>query len=152
MKKRLCLVLVLALVATVLLYGCESAPESSAADSAAASSMAESMPASSMAESMADSSMTESMPESVPVAGAYTEEREITAEELLILTSLLTEEQQVMYLPQTVATQVVAGTNYRFYCAVMEDGSESGEFVHIVVFQSLDEDEGYSLTEIVDVQ
>lgn len=85
------------------------------------------------------------------MVGGYTEDRELTPDDLEIFVAPLTEEQLATYEPLTVATQVVAGTNYRFYCSVMVNGQASDEYAYVYIFKPLDPDEGPTLTEIVDI-
>lgn len=55
-----------------------------------------------------------------PMCGAYSEQRKPTEEEVAMFNGVMTEQG---YTPNTVATQVVAGLNYRFYCTA-PDGAD----------------------------
>lgn len=57
-----------------------------------------------------------------PLCGGYTEQREPTEEEMDMFRTVMTSV-DVAYTPLSVSTQVVAGTNYRFYCRY-EDSSD----------------------------
>lgn len=48
-----------------------------------------------------------------PMCGAYTQQRDLTPEELNLFRNTL---KDVRYTPVSVATQVVSGINYRFFC------------------------------------
>lgn len=64
------------------------------------------------------------------MAGAYADFRSITDEEMQLFRSAYTHNAKLT--PQSVATQVVAGTNYKFVCT-----DNSGNVVRIVVFKPL---------------
>lgn len=86
------------------------------------------------------------------MAGAYTEDRAVTEEDLAIFNAALSDEQRASYEPQKVATQVVAGTNYRFYCADSSDAAASGSgFVYVYIFQPLEEGAAPTFTEVTAV-
>lgn len=57
-----------------------------------------------------------------PLCGGYTEQREPAEEEMDMFRTVMTSG-DVAYTPLSVSTQVVAGTNYRFYCRY-EDSSD----------------------------
>lgn len=50
---------------------------------------------------------------SAPMCGAFTDQRDVTPEELTLFNETMT---QPGYTPVSVSTQVVAGINYRFIC------------------------------------
>lgn len=78
-----------------------------------------------------------------PLAGGFTKQREVTAEEISLFETALGEE-ATNYTPLKVATQVVAGTNYRFYAK----STSSKEHFYITIFVSLDENEAPAVTDI----
>lgn len=49
--------------------------------------------------------------------GGYTQQREITEEELSLFKSVTADTEYGKYVPETVATQIVAGINLRFTCS-----------------------------------
>lgn len=53
-----------------------------------------------------------------PLSGGYTEQRALTDDERLLFGEVTREMDGADYVPESVATQVVAGTNYRFRCKV----------------------------------
>lgn len=59
---------------------------------------------------------TAKQPQKQMLAGGYTDQRTPTAEELTLFKTATAELDGVGYTPETVATQVVAGKNYRFIC------------------------------------
>ena len=69
------------------------------------------------------------------LCGGYTEQREMTDEEMEMFRSV-TGTGDIVFTPLSVSTQVVAGTNYRFYCRY-EDTSDG------VQRKSADEDDKY---------
>ena len=78
-----------------------------------------------------------------PLAGGFTKQREVTAEDISLFETALGEE-PASYTPLSVATQVVAGTNYRFYAK----STTSKEHFYITIFASLDEKEAPAVTDI----
>lgn len=64
------------------------------------------------------------------LVGAYADFRSITDEEMQLFESAYTH--QAKLIPQSVATQVVAGTNYQFICT-----DESDNAVKVVIFKPL---------------
>jgi len=75
-----------------------------------------------------------------PIAGGWSENREIAEEEIAIFNEAMAG-QVGLYIPNFVATQVVAGTNYRFTAAMHVDASGNNlpfaEDVHIFIFKPL---------------
>ncbi len=125
-----------ALALSLALAACGGTASSSAAASSAPapSSKAASVPASSAAPSAAAPSAAASSSEMM--AGGYTEQRELTEEDIALFESVMsTMDNGKTYEPVTVATQVVAGTNYRFAVKVTENGNTTDAFV--VIFQPL---------------
>ena len=76
-----------------------------------------------------------------PIAGGWTGNREITDEEIAIFNEAMAG-QVGLYIPNFVATQVVAGTNYRFAATMHVDSSGNnlpfGEDVYIFIFKPLE--------------
>ncbi len=68
------------------------------------------------------------------LVGAYGEQRELTEQEMEMFRSL-TDGGDVVYTPLSVSTQVVAGTNYRFWCR-FEGASDYGH-CWVTVFKPL---------------
>ena len=85
-----------------------------------------------------------------PVAGGYTEDRAITDEDMEIFEKALDGLTGVSYEPTLVATQVVAGINYRFTAtATMIIPDAEPYEVYIYIFKPLEGDP--ELTEIVNI-
>lgn len=59
---------------------------------------------------------SDSTAKQAPRCGGYTQQREPTAEELTLFKTAMATLDGVNYVPESVATQVVAGKNYRFVC------------------------------------
>ena len=71
-------------------------------------------------------------------AGAYSEDRALTDEDRAVFAQALEGLMGVKYAPVSVATQVVAGINYRFTAAVTPVVPNAVSYsVHIFVFRSL---------------
>ncbi len=83
--------------------------------------------------------------ESVPMTGAYSERRELTEEDEALFAEVMGEDAE-SYEMIDVATQVVAGTNYRF-CA--KDLSTDTR-MNIIVYVPLGEDATPELVEITE--
>lgn len=64
------------------------------------------------------------------MTGAYADYREVSAEDMLVFSGAYTG--RIALHPQSVATQVVAGTNYKFICT-----DDNGMVVKVVVFKPL---------------
>jgi len=74
-----------------------------------------------------------------PIAGGYSEDRDVTEDDLAIFNEAMAGLVGVEYTPVKVSTQVVAGMNYRFTCtakAVTPDAVEETKTVNI--FKPLD--------------
>lgn len=69
------------------------------------------------------------------LCGGYTGQREPTDEEMEIFRSV-TGTGDIVFTPLSVSTQVVAGTNYRFYCR-FEDTSDKYGYCWITIFKPL---------------
>ncbi|MDR0839776.1 MAG: hypothetical protein LBN26_00065 [Christensenellaceae bacterium] len=82
------------------------------------------------------------------VVGGYTEERDLTAEDAALFAAAAATV-DASYEPLKVATQVVAGTNYRFYCKA-PDAQE--RYVYITVFVPLGEGEPAVMTNMEDAE
>lgn len=84
------------------------------------------------------------------LVGGFTENRDVTDDDMAIFKEALSADEVAKYVPKAVATQVVSGTNYRFHCAVIEDNDETGNFVDITIYDSLNADEAPEIIEIAD--
>lgn len=72
------------------------------------------------------------------MTGAYGQQRPLRAEEAELFRTMTTGLVGVSYTPQSVATQVVAGTNYRFICnAVTATHKPQSYQAEVVVYQPL---------------
>lgn len=70
--------------------------------------------------------------------GGYTAQRTPTDEEITLFKSATSELDGVSYTPESVATQVVAGTNYRFVCTAITATREPITYkAEVVVFKPL---------------
>lgn len=76
--------------------------------------------------------------------GAYAEYRNLTNEDLQLFHS--TYSYKLKLTPQSVATQVVAGTNYKFICT-----DESGRDIQVMIFKPLSNRGQAKVTSIVSV-
>ncbi len=83
--------------------------------------------------------------ESVPMTGAYSERRELTEEDEALFAEVMGEDAE-NYEMIDVATQVVAGTNYRF-CAT---DLSTDVRMNIIVYVPLEEDAAPELVEITE--
>lgn len=72
-----------------------------------------------------------------PMAGAYTAQRPLSKEDLALFRSVTADLDGVRYVPESVATQIVAGTNYRFVCEAVVPGKAEIYRAEITVFQPL---------------
>lgn len=68
------------------------------------------------------------------LCGGYTEQREPTEEEVALFTAV-TGSGDISFTPLSVATQVVAGINYRFWCRY-QDKENSGH-CYVVIYKPL---------------
>jgi hypothetical protein len=84
-----------------------------------------------------------------PSAGGFSEARELTDEDREVFEQAMADLLGVVYEPVEVATQVVAGTNYRFTCmatAVVPDAQPYTAYVYI--FKPLGDD----IAELVEIK
>ena len=70
-----------------------------------------------------------------PTVGGYTRQRSLTADERQLFEQVV-DIDGTTYKPRSVATQVVAGTNYRFVCKARDDGGKRYDAV-IVIYKPL---------------
>lgn len=85
------------------------------------------------------------------IPGGYTEDRAVTAEDLAIFEEALAGLLGVDYEPTLVATQIVAGTNYRFTATATVVYPDAEPYtVHIFIYQPLG-DEPPVLVDIVEI-
>ncbi|GHU36854.1 hypothetical protein FACS1894105_07950 [Clostridia bacterium] len=89
----------------------------------------------------------------VKPAGGYSAERDLTEEDIVIFNSAAEKLTGVKYEPLKVATQVVAGTNYRFYCkAIYVTPGAEERYVYVTIFKPLiHTGEPAVITDITDV-
>lgn len=88
------------------------------------------------------------------ISGGYSEERNLTSSDKEIFEIAMTDTTGVGYEPISVATQVVSGTNYRFYAkgfAISSDTDEDAKYYEITIFDSLDEDKAPEISDIKEV-
>lgn len=72
------------------------------------------------------------------MTGAYTDFRPLNEEDLVLFGTVTRGLTGVSYTPESVATQVVAGTNYRFICKAVTATREPETYrAEVVVFQPL---------------
>ena len=65
--------------------------------------------------------------------GGYTDQRRLTDEERALFEAVTASIDDTAYKPLNVATQVVAGTNYRFVCRAREKGRRGKRFDAVIV-------------------
>lgn len=78
--------------------------------------------------------------EPIGVVGGYSEPHNLTDEELAIFQQATSNLQGVEYKPMNVATQIVAGVNYRFLCKarrVGENGKKGKRYYATIVVHKL---------------
>ncbi|MDR1541619.1 MAG: hypothetical protein LBU32_27245 [Clostridiales bacterium] len=85
---------------------------------------------------------------SKPMPGGYTEDRELEPEDMEIFEAVMADAEDAEYEPTLVATQVVAGVNYRFTATATSDDVQPN-LVYVYIYQPLDGTP--ELTEIVNV-
>jgi hypothetical protein len=85
------------------------------------------------------------------VAGGYTEERDVTSEDMEVFDEAMADTTDAVYDPMKVATQVVAGTNYKFYTKKVSNDGGMESYVYITIFKPLD-DEPATVSEIEPVE
>lgn len=81
------------------------------------------------------------------VAGGYTQERDVTTEDMVVFDEAMEGLAGVSYTPLKVSTQVVAGTNYKFYCetVLVTPDAEEGH-AYVTIYQPLE-----GKAEVVDI-
>ena len=85
------------------------------------------------------------------ISGGYTEQRDLTSEELEIFNEAMEDRAGNNFEPLKVSTQVVAGTKYNFYCKsspVTYPASTEYEYVYVYIFKPLGDGKP-TITEIV---
>lgn len=74
------------------------------------------------------------------LCGGYTQQRTPTADELKLFSGALAEIDGAGYTPESVATQVVAGTNYRFVCKTVAATRDAPTYqTEVIIYQPLPE-------------
>jgi len=79
-------------------------------------------------------SETEEVELELPLVGGYSEDRDLTEEDMAVFERAMSGLTGVVYEPIRVATQIVAGTNYRFTCTttvVAPDAEPYTAFIYI---------------------
>lgn len=80
----------------------------------------------------------ESQVRSETVTGGYTAQRALNDDEKALFNRVTAKIDSVKYTPESVATQVVSGTNYRFVCkAVSTSGQPQTYKAAVIVYQPL---------------
>jgi len=69
-----------------------------------------------------------------PLCGGHTEQRDLSMEDLELFRSVLGED---VFTPLSVATQVVAGMNYRFWCRYDDGSVDAPGYCYITIFRPL---------------
>ncbi len=86
-------------------------------------------------------------------AGGYTEDREVTDDDRAIFNKAMEGMTGVQYEPEKVATQVVSGTNYRFYCKATEVIPDvTSSYVHVIIYVPLGENAVPEFVEAIPVE
>ncbi len=67
------------------------------------------------------------------IVGGYTDQRRPSAEERELFETVTAQIDDIEYKPVSVATQVVAGTNYRFLCKARENRKRGKRFDAVIV-------------------
>lgn len=65
--------------------------------------------------------------------GGYTDQRRLSDEERALFDEAVGPAGDIVYKPMSVATQVVAGTNYRFVCKARETKKHGKRFDAVIV-------------------
>ena len=80
----------------------------------------------------------EKQPEKQMLSGGYTQQRPLDAEELELFQKATDSLTGVSYTPESVATQVVAGTNFRFICSAQTTSSPPETYkAEVTIFRPL---------------
>lgn len=77
-------------------------------------------------------------------AGAFGDQRAVTQEDIALFNNALAEDAK-LYKPLKVQTQVVSGTNYKFYVETLT--SKETKHLYITIYVSLDAKEAPKVTE-----
>lgn len=81
---------------------------------------------------------TEKQPQKEMLTGGYTTQRPLTEAETELFRTVTSKLLGVSYTPESVATQVVAGTNYRFVCTAKTATLHPETYrAEVIVFQPL---------------
>ena len=76
--------------------------------------------------------------EKTAMVGGYTEPRQPDAKELELFRQVTADLTGVEYTPESVATQVVAGLNYRFVCKAQTVAPDTSAYrAEVIVYQPL---------------
>jgi len=71
--------------------------------------------------------------------GGYSKDREVAPDDLAIFEAAMADSQDAEYEPTLVATQVVAGTNYRFTATATPKSADAKPYsVYVYIYQPLD--------------
>lgn len=80
----------------------------------------------------------EKQPQKEMLTGGYTAQRPLTEAEAELFRTVTSKLVGVSYTPESVATQVVAGTNYRFICTAKPSTLHPETYrAEVIVFQPL---------------
>lgn len=70
--------------------------------------------------------------------GRYSQDREVTPDDLAVFEAAMADEKDAEYEPTLVATQVVAGTNYRFTVTAMPESADAKPYsVYVYIYAPL---------------
>lgn len=84
------------------------------------------------------------------LTGGYTRQRALTAEDTALFEAATHGLTGVSYTPESVATQIVAGTNYRFICTAVTATAEPKTYkAAVTIFQPLPGRGEPEVTEII---
>lgn len=70
------------------------------------------------------------------LCGGYTEQRALTAEDLALFNETV-DTAQMAYTPVSVATQVVSGMNYKYFCSYSDPASGKTGNCWIIIYKPL---------------
>ena len=71
------------------------------------------------------------------LCGGYTEQREITEDEMNLF-HLATDGEDLTLTPLSVSTQVVAGVNYKFWCRFEDSARSTSGHCWVIIYQDLE--------------